>query len=297
MTVSIYFQKQRRGYWKSYSFAVLFNEMFNLHPDTETILHFRDVTDQKVCKKLQIKQPLETYTEPTYKNPLKLDWSCKPRSKPLCFIESVHDLPRIKTGVTNIIDWSAKGQIAAIFSKKLVIWTPNTEETIAYPAQNITGIAFNPAGDTLAVATWGPGPCLRLINKFRPNRKENVTKLKYFSHLSSIISCLTWDCSGKFIACGLEDGRIITIRVKSLEHMNRDIVYPRHAGYVLEVKFSLTSKYLASASECGQLYIWSWNNYKLTPLIAFENIKYGPEFDWHPWRDEEIIIGKVNFSK
>ncbi|XP_055533042.1 protein cortex isoform X1 [Wyeomyia smithii] len=283
--------KERKGYWKSHSFAAIFNDMFNLNPDTDKILNFRDATNQEICKKLKIRQPFETFMEPTYKNVHKLDWSCRPRSKPLSFIESVHDLPRIKVEYTNIIDWSAKGQIAAIFSKKLVIWTPNTEETIAYCALHTTGIAFNPTGDTLAMATFSLSrPVLRLISRFHPNLKANVSKLKIFEYIDCDISCLTWDCTGQFIACGLGNGQIAIVRAKDFAHMNRHTVHDRHSARVLVIRFSQTSKYLASSDESGYLYIWSWNNYQLSMLTVWVSSDDAVLFDWHPWREEEIII-------
>ncbi|XP_058828934.1 protein cortex isoform X2 [Topomyia yanbarensis] len=282
---------ERKGYWKSHAFAAIFNDMFNLSPDTDKILDFRDATNQLICRKLKIRNPIETYLEPTYTNVQKLDWSCKPRSKPLSFIESVHDLPRIKVEYTNIIDWSAKGQIAAIFSKKLVIWTPNTEETIAYCALRTTSIAFNPMGDILAMATFTQSrPILRLLSCFHPNIKANVSNMKMFSYLDSEISCLTWDCTGQYIACGLGNGQIIIIRSSDFEHMNRDTVGETHSARIVVLKFSHASKYLASSDESGHLYIWSWRNYQLCPLTVWISSKEVALFDWHPWREEEIII-------
>ncbi|EDS37152.1 retina aberrant in pattern [Culex quinquefasciatus] len=170
--------KDRKGYWKSHSFAAVFNDVFQLRPDVDKILSFHDATNQRRCHQLEIKRPLETVLEPSWKNLQKLDWSCWPRAKPLAFVESVHDLPRIKMEYTNIIDWSAKGQIAAIFSKKLVIWTPNTE-------------------------------------------------------------------------------------------------------------------YLASSDESGHLYIWAWNNCQLSPLTVWITVQDVALFDWHPWREDEIIIADL----
>lgn len=34
--------------------------------------------------------------EPSYQNPYRKDWACRPRNKPLAFVEAVHDLPRLK---------------------------------------------------------------------------------------------------------------------------------------------------------------------------------------------------------
>lgn len=284
--------KERKGYWKSHSFATIFNQMFDLSPRTDKILNFRDATNQEICKRLEIREPLLLQQEPMYKNEHKLDWGCRPRSKPLAFIESVHDLPRIKVEYTNIIDWSAKGQIAAIFSKKLVIWTPNTEVTCAYCALYTTGIAFNPAGDALAMATFTMSrPVLRLLNCLRPNVKANVSQMKIFPHLDTDISCLAWHSSGRYIACGLGNGQIMIVRARDFEVMP-GVSGPVHYYRIVMVKFSATSKYLASTDESGRLYIWSWNgNGELRPLTAWVSSEgVASVFDWHPWREEEIII-------
>ncbi|XP_055591279.1 protein cortex [Uranotaenia lowii] len=284
--------KERNCYWKSHAFTVVFNEMFNLNPDTDKVLNFRDVSTQQICKRLEIRKPLQTYLEPSFKNVHKLDWSCKPRAKPLAFIESVHDLPRIKVGFTNIIDWSAEGQIAAIFSKKLVIWTPNTEVTVAYCALNTTAVAFNPTGDTLALATYSRtmGPGIRMLRNFNPNFKGEASKVAVFDSLATDISCLAWDTSGRFIVCGLGNGFLIVVRAADLAKVNRTGEYSSHITRVMSVKFSFASKYLASSDEYGHLIIWSWDAGRLEPMTSWTSDKGLVLFDWHPWRVDEIVV-------
>lgn len=283
---------ERKGYWRSHSFATVFNQMFNLSPVADKILNFSDATNQEICQRLAIREPLLLQREPMYKNEHKLDWGCRPRSKPLAFIESVHDLPRIKVEYTNIIDWSSKNQIAAIFSKRLVVWTPNSDVTFAYCALYTTAIAFNPAGDALAMASFTLSrPILRLLSCLRPFVKANVRHVKVFPHIDTDISCLAWHSSGRYLACGLGNGKIMIIRTRDFEIMpgaSSRVHYYR----IIMVKFSATSKYLASTDESGRLYIWSWNaNCELLPLTAWvSNDGMASIFDWHPWREEEIII-------
>lgn len=286
--------KDRKGYWKSHSFAAVFNDVFHLNPDADKVLNFRDATDRTRCRKLEIRRPLETVAEPTYKNLNKLDWSCTPRPKPLAFVESVHDLPRIKMEYTNIIDWSSKGQIAAIFSKKLVIWTPNTEVTTGFCALNTTAVAFNPVGDVLVVAKFTIScPVLRLMENFYPNAKANVSKMKIFHYLDTDISCLAWDCTGQYLACGLGSGQIIIVRVSDFEHLNQNDETRTHNSRISALKFSPASKYLASSDESGHLYIWAWNNCQLSPLTVWITVQDVALFDWHPWREDEIIIADL----
>ena len=82
-----------------------------------------------------------------------LDWSCKPRHKPLAILESVHDLPKLKIDREQVMDWSSRGLIVAVFNKKLVVWYPNTDMTIVYNNCNADVVAFSPGGEFLAMAS------------------------------------------------------------------------------------------------------------------------------------------------
>uniref|UniRef100_A0A182RHR2 WD repeat-containing protein 55 homolog n=1 Tax=Anopheles funestus TaxID=62324 RepID=A0A182RHR2_ANOFN len=46
---------------------------------------------------------------------------------------------------------------------------------------------------------------------------------------------------------------------------------------------------MATADDLGQLYIWYWNAGHLTPITCWASTMCA-FFDWHPWREDEIVI-------
>uniref|UniRef100_A0A182WEM5 Uncharacterized protein n=1 Tax=Anopheles minimus TaxID=112268 RepID=A0A182WEM5_9DIPT len=284
--------KEMSGYWRTHHYSSVLKNVFGLVSTSDKILTFNDTNTRQVCSQLSMKRPLEWVVRPTYSNLQKLDWSCHPRSKPIAFIEAVHDLPNIKTYYHKIIDWSVAGQIAAIFSKKLVIWTPNTDVIIGLRAQYTTSIAFNPAGDRLAMAIFMMNrPWLDIVN-VESNSIGSHGALKMLDPVEHPVSCLTWDGSGQYVVCGFGNGQIsiIAAQAKNQCKNTRDNVnYCIHKALIIAIKFSCGSKYMASADDLGQLYIWYWNGGHLTPITCWTSSMCA-FFDWHPWCEDEIVI-------
>uniref|UniRef100_A0A182MPE8 Anaphase-promoting complex subunit 4 WD40 domain-containing protein n=1 Tax=Anopheles culicifacies TaxID=139723 RepID=A0A182MPE8_9DIPT len=232
--------KEMPGYWRTHQYSSVLRNVLGLASKSDRILSFNDSNTRQVCNHLSTKRPLECVVRPTYSNIQKLDWSCNPRSKPIGFIEAVHDLPNIKTYYHKIIDWSVAGQIAAIFSKKLVIWTPNTDVTIGLRAQYTTSIAFNPAGDRLAMAIFMKNrPWLDILNvESHPIGSHGAVKI--LDPLEHPVSCLTWDGSGQYVVCGFGNGQIsiIPVPAKNLCKNTRDNnIYSIHKGLIIAIKF------------------------------------------------------------
>jgi hypothetical protein len=44
-----------------------------------------------------------------------------------------------------------KGQVVAIFNCKLVMWAPETNDTLEYNMMETKALAFSPSGDCLAI--------------------------------------------------------------------------------------------------------------------------------------------------
>lgn len=55
--------------------------------------------------------------------------------------------------------WSAKGQMAAAFFEKLILWEPNDDTTRIYLISNIKKLAFNPSGDFLVTVRFKYNKC------------------------------------------------------------------------------------------------------------------------------------------
>uniref|UniRef100_A0A182KGD0 Uncharacterized protein n=1 Tax=Anopheles christyi TaxID=43041 RepID=A0A182KGD0_9DIPT len=282
--------KDLPGYWRTHHYSSVLKNLLGLVSTHDKILSFRDSTSRQVCKRLATKRPLECIIRPTYSNLQKLDWSCHPRTKPIAFIEAVHDLPNIKTYYHKIIDWSVAGQIAAIFSKKLVIWTPNTDVIVGLRAQYTTSIAFNPAGDRLAMAIFMMNrPWLNILDVARTKVGRHGS-LKMLDPLEHPVSCLTWDGSGQYVVCGFGNGQITILRVQPIVAKNLcDNKYCVHKGSIISIKFSCGFRYMATADDLGQLYLWYWSGGHLTPITSWGSSMCA-FFDWHPWREDEIVI-------
>ncbi|XP_040169304.1 protein cortex isoform X1 [Anopheles arabiensis] len=283
--------KEMPGYWRTHHYSSVLKSQLGLVSTHDKILSFRDSTSRQVCKRLANKRPLECIVRPTYSNQQKLDWSCHPRTKPIGFIEAVHDLPNIKTYYHKIIDWSAAGQIAAIFSKKLVIWTPNTDEIIGLGAQYATSIAFEPAGTRLAMGIFMMNrPWLNIFDDPARPQSERHGSLKMLDPLDHPISCLTWDGSGLYVLCGFGNGQISIVRIRPAANINQcESKYCVHKGSIIAIKFSCGCRYMATADDLGQLYLWHWSAGNLTPITNWDSSMCA-FFDWHPWREDEIVI-------
>ncbi|XP_058118960.1 protein cortex-like [Anopheles coustani] len=279
------------GFWRHHHYTTVLKELFELVPFRNKILTFHEKTCRRVSNPLAIRTNLEWVTRPAHPNRQKLDWSCNPRLKPMAFIEAVHDLPNIKRHYQKIIDWSSGGQIAAIFNKKLVIWEPNTDVTIGLGFQHATAIAFNPTGDRLAIAMYFMDRAILDILEVRSEQfgKHGVVKIVEGSEV--LLTCLTWDGSGRYVVCGFACGMlsVVDVQTGSGDGTNhRSVEYPAHNSLILMIKFSCGFKYLATGDLDGEVYIWSWSAGQLA--VIKHMIASFVFFDWHPWREDEIVI-------
>uniref|UniRef100_A0A182MXM3 Uncharacterized protein n=1 Tax=Anopheles dirus TaxID=7168 RepID=A0A182MXM3_9DIPT len=284
--------KEMPGYWRNHQYSTMMKDLLGLVSARDRILSFQDSNSRQECYRLAVRRPLEWIVRPTYLNHQKLDWSCHPRTKPTGFIEAVHDLPNIMSHYHKIIDWSSAGQIAAIFNKKLVIWTPNTDEMIGLRARDTTSIAFNPAGDRLAMAIFMMNrPWLDILDVGHSPLGRHGS-LKLLDPLDHPISCLTWDGSGQYVVCGFGNGQISIVHVRPICSSVPERVaskYCVHQSTIIAIKFSCASKYMATADDIGHLYIWHWSDGHLAPITRWASTMCA-FFDWHPWREDEIVI-------
>ncbi|XP_035786956.1 protein cortex-like isoform X3 [Anopheles albimanus] len=258
----------------------------------DTLLCFCDAAARDVCRRWCSCRALEWVVQPTYRNPEQLDWSCRPRQKPTSFIEAIHDLPLIKTDCQKIIDWSPRDQIAAVFNKKLVIWSPHTDETMGLRAQGTTAIAFSPSGDRLVLAdymTHRPG-LLILDMQRKPLGQKGAYKI--LEPFRQAVTYLVWDETGNYVLCGLYDGLILSVCLLYSEE-TQDGQFPcftNHSASIRAMKFSCGYKYLATSDYDGCVYVWTWKAGMLDPLMRMLLSPSTVFFDWHPWREDEIAI-------
>lgn len=81
------FQKNKDGYWRLHPMDTLLCNVYNIKAATEKtrVLKFNDNLSN-----------IKKSEEPYRKNKQRLDWDCIPRSKPLAYVEAIHDLPNLK---------------------------------------------------------------------------------------------------------------------------------------------------------------------------------------------------------
>lgn len=168
-------QRKRPDYWRAHNFKLRLDEVFGIDRNAP-VLCLTDQTNRQIVKRNCNCVPKLMQIEPKYTNKFQLDWNCKPRTKPAAFLESVHDLPKFKKSckwsysymncislnnkiqftlisVHDVIDWSAKGEIAATFDSKILLWKPKTDRTVAYNAFNVRALKYNSTGTKLATVT------------------------------------------------------------------------------------------------------------------------------------------------
>jgi hypothetical protein len=77
------------GFWR---WPALNNALKETVASEKTLLNFHETITREFIEKYQAIIP--TFTSvPRFSNAEKLDWQCKPRHKPMAFVEAVHDLP------------------------------------------------------------------------------------------------------------------------------------------------------------------------------------------------------------
>lgn len=86
-------QKNVAGYWRLGASANLIRSCFE-SDTTSKILSFHDWISEAVCRQTQNKAPIITiYHERMRYMNNNLDWPCVPRTRPMAFVDSTHDLP------------------------------------------------------------------------------------------------------------------------------------------------------------------------------------------------------------
>lgn len=93
-SVDILDMRQIDGYWRLNGLRDSLDKVFGLNGGgRQRVLHLHDWLTECVCRRTLNKRPsLATYQR-RYENVLGLDWPCVPRTRPVAFTNSSHDLP------------------------------------------------------------------------------------------------------------------------------------------------------------------------------------------------------------
>lgn len=121
--------KKQPFYWRSHNYRINIGMQLGLN-QSQRLLSFHDTNTRDACNRSFNRNPTRIECKVPSKSTEELDWSCKPRTKPLAYNDSTHDMPGFDEYINghNIIDWSCKGQIAASFDSSLVLWGPPSHD-------------------------------------------------------------------------------------------------------------------------------------------------------------------------
>ncbi|XP_063707632.1 protein cortex [Culicoides brevitarsis] len=275
--------RTKKGYWRRYKMDPLLCVAFDvdLSEAHSSVLKFNDT----FCHAKLLK-------EPSFHNLFRKDWPCQPRNRPLAFVEAIHDLPRLKKTVgRQLIDWSAKNEIAAILTNKLVIWQLFTEKTIAYLMNDTKAVVYDSSGDFLALATRCNGDAVIHIwdtsiqdKRFRIHNEQLSA---YPELVDDEVSCMAWNASMK-IFCGTDNGSLFVFDFN--DNKIKSIQKGIHPGHLVSLKFSHQYRYLASCDDSHMIRIWYCEGIHLQPKYCLK--RHAPiYFDFHPWKVHEMVIG------
>lgn len=99
--------------------------------------------------------------------------------------------------------------------------------------------------------------------------------------------CITWSHHSKYVICGCDCGKIVVLGVPDLL-INYEI--DKHINPITSVLFSANMTYFASSDTYGNVIIFSWPLCRVI-LYVKSSKQQAISFDWHPWKDNELIIG------
>lgn len=100
-----------------------------------------------------------------------------------------------------MIDWSAKNEIVAILTNKLVIWQLFTEKTIAYLMNETKAVVYDSTGNYLALATICQADAVIHIWDTSVQDKRFRLHTEHINESSELkddeVSCMAWNAGMK----------------------------------------------------------------------------------------------------
>lgn len=284
--------KKQPFYWRLHNYRINIGMQLGF-VENDRLLNFHDATTQLDCIRLHNMNPTKTDLKVPSKSTEELDWSCKPRAKPLSYNDSTHDMPGFDDYVNgnNIIDWSSLGQIAASFDSSLVLWGPPTKRdketsTVLYELKNVRALRYSPDGKKLALSVNGITSSMLQI-------WDITDKMSIFTKTSCIflkerpfeaLRCIEWESTGKRIICGMSSGTVFVLNYPALETIHR---FNGHRSSISNIKFSINNTFIAITDLSGKLSILRNN----TNFEMYLNNKDAHYISWHPWVETNIMIG------
>lgn len=288
--IDIFTEKDRQFYWRSHNYRINLAMALDLNMDVN-LLNFHETTSLNECNRLSNRNPRTIKLEVEDANVEEMDWECRPRSKPLAYNDSTHDMPGFNSYANgdNIIDWNCHGQIAASFDSTLVVWGPTEGEeetvTLLYELRNIRALKYSPCGTKLALS-------INDVNRNRLQIWEVGSKVSiYLSKNTSFpklvpsesIRCIEWDKTGERIVFGLSSGTVHIVDFPIMVFVHH---YEAHTSRIADIRFSAHDRFIAIVDKSGRLSILDGGRYNL-----YFEYKEASFIAWHPWRETHLLIG------
>lgn len=288
----IFSVKKQPFYWRLHNYRINIGMQLGLN-DSLRVLNFHDSITHESCDRSFNRNPMKIEYKVPSKSAEELDWSCKPRAKPLAYNDSTHDMPGFDEYVNgnNIIDWSKKGQIAASFDSSLVLWGPPSQSdketsTVLYELKHVKALKYGPCGEVLALSVNGITSSLLQIWDISDKMSIYTKRACPFAKETpcEAIRCIEWDPSCKHIICGLSTGTVFVVSYPELKTIHR---YNGHKASISNIKHSVNNTYIAISDLIGNLSILrNSSNFEL--YLKNQNAHY---IAWHPWIETNLLIG------
>lgn len=288
--IDIITEKDRQFYWRSHNYQINLAQALDL-THGGNLLNFHDKMSLDECNKSLNRYPMAIKYEAINKSIEELDWDCRPRSKPLAYNDSTHDMPGFNSYNVgdNIIDWNCHGQIAASFDSTLVVWGPTEGEeetvTLLYELRNIRALKYSPCGTKLALSINDIGRNRLQIWEVGDKVSIYLDKNTSFAKLTAFesIRCIEWDKSGKRIVIGLSTGIVHFVKFPVMEFTHH---FDEHKARISDIRFSLNNNFLAIVDLLGRLSILRASNYEV--IFRYHLADF---IAWHPWCETSLLIG------
>lgn len=313
--IDLFKLKETKGYWRLHSHGHNMRACVGLDVQ-QNVLNLHDWTTGMLCRRALSKSLAIDCVLAPNRNVANLDWACKPRTAPLAYNDSTHDLPEFhRFSDQNIIAWSKCGKIAASFGRDLVLWSPPgspcvQKKTTVYRVGLIRSLAFNHQGNLLALGVYRKFQPILQIYQIEDNdnsndaesslvySKEGICEIGLHTFASDMelncVRAIEWDPLERNILCGMLSGQLYMVQYPLGSPIPPYIPVPKvqmckhHSQCIANIKYSMNRTFIATVDFGGNL--------SIRRRKQFDTIYYKMNdadlFAWHPWRSNDIFIGK-----
>ena len=195
----------------------------------------------------------------------------------------------------NLLDWSAKDQIAVGCTTSVILWNNNktqSEVLVNYPCRSneddenivekyVSSLIWSNEGDKLAV-----GHSLGCVEIYDINKKKMISN--YSGH-SGRVGVVSWN--GNIISSGSKDCSIITRDIRCKDNDENIIIkYLGHSQEVCGLKWSFDGTQLASGGNDNNLMIWNLHSTK--PIMCNNShLAAVKAIAWSPHQHNILVSG------